>query len=157
MKSDNKNNKKANNIFYFGLNFCIITFILKINFISCQIKDNFIINTLEIGNNDLLDITDNHNLNLIVTTSKNIYTGLPPTLKTTTQANLIKVSSVITINESFLLASCLKDSFLTKIRLSDGISSSLLDYSDITGITPSITVPEKICSLSIYEQTVFIG
>ena len=154
MKSDNK---KANNNFYFCLNFCIITFILKINFMFCQIKDNFIINTLEIGNNDLLDITDNHNLNLIVTTSKNIYTGLPPTLKTTTQANLIKVSSVITINESFLLASCLQDSFLTKIRLSDGISSSLLDYSDITGITPSITVPEKICSLSIYEQTVFIG
>ena len=42
----------------------------------------------------------NHNLKLIVTTSKNIYTGSPPTLKASTEANLISSTSIITINEN---------------------------------------------------------
>ena len=147
-------NKKYN-IFYIHLYCFIISLFLNINLDCCQINDNFAINTLEEGNYDLIDVTDNHNLNLIVSTSKNIYTGLPPTLKTTTTANLISVSSVISVSSTHLLAACLQDSFLTKIRLSDGETTKLLDYSQIT--SPSISVPEKICSLSIYDKTLFIG
>ena len=148
--------KKKYNIFYIHLYCFIISLFLNINLDCCQINDNFAINTLEEGNYDLIDVTDNHNLNLIVSTSKNIYTGLPPTLKTTTTANLISVSSVISASSTHLLVACLQDSFLTKIRLSDGLATKLLDYSDIT--SPTISVPEKICSLSIYDKTyLFIG
>ena len=148
-------NKTISKTFYIKLYYFILSLILNIKIEYCQINDNFATNILEEGGYDLLDVTDNHNLNLIVTTSKNIYTGLPPTLKTTTTANLIKVSSVISVSSTHLLASCLQDSFLTTIRLSDGVSTKLLDYSDIT--TLSISVPEKICSLSIYDKIVFIG
>ena len=151
------NNKKS--IINILINFDLITIInilLIFNLENCEIKDNFARYTLEEENSDILDVTDNHNLNLIVTTSKKIYTGLPPTFKSETSANLIKYSSVITISETFLLAACLQDSLLTKIKLSDGSFQSLLGYSDI-GIYPSLIVPETICSLSIFDNTVFIG
>ena len=100
--------------------FIIMTFFLKIELYYCQIYDNFNRSILEEGNYDLLDVTDNHNLKLIVTTSKNIYTGFPPTLKVSTEANLISSTSIITINENYLLAACLEDSLLSKINLNDG-------------------------------------
>ena len=134
----------------------IIFFFLNFNLENCEIYDNFSTYTLEEESSDLLDVTDNHNLNLIVTTSKKIYTGAPPTLQTETNANLIKYSSVISISETYLLASCLQDSLLTKIRLSDGYSQTILGYSDIS-ISPSLVVPETICSLSILGKTAFIG
>ena len=149
------NRKLIINIF---INFHLIIIYIFLNFRleNCQINDNFASYTLEEESNDILDVTDNHNLNLIVTTSKKIYTGIPPTLKVETNANLIKYSSVISISETYLLVSCLQDSLLTKIKLSDGFSQSLLDYSDIS-ISPSLIVPETICSLSIFDKTVFIG
>ena len=102
--------------------------------------------TLEEGNYDLLDITDYHNLGLIVSSSKAIYTSFPTNKKVDTNANLIKVSSLITINSNYLLAACLQDSFLGKINLSTGNFVSLLSYSDVdedVGI-----IPRTICSLS---------
>ena len=149
------NNKSIINIFI-NYPFIIIYIFLNFNLENCEINDNFATYTLEEENSDILDVTDNHNLNLIVTTSKKIYTGLPPLLRTTTNANLIKYSSIISVSESFLLASCLQDSLLTKIKFSDGSSQSLLDYSDIN-INPFLIVPETICSLSIFDNMVFIG
>ena len=150
------NNKKSIINIFINFHLIIIYILLNLKLENCVINDNFATYTLEEENSDILDVTDNHNLNLIVTTSKKIYTGLPPSLQSETSANLIKYSSVITISETFLLATCLQDSLLTKIKLSDGSSQSLLDYSGID-ITPSLIVPETICSLSIFENTVFIG
>ena len=149
-------NKKFKVYFYFNLNLIMLTIIINNDLGHCQINDNYNTNILEEGNYDLLDVTDYHNMNLIVTTSKNIYTGIPPQIKTTTTANLINVTSIITVNSNFLLAACLQDSLLAKIRLNDGTSTSLLQYSDIS-ITPSLTVPETTCSLSLIDTTVFIG
>ena len=112
-----------NNIICFHL-FAII------NLIFSQINDNFETGVLEEGNYDLLDVTDYHNMNLVVSTSKNIYTGVPPVKKVETNANLIKFSSLITINENYLLAACLQDSFLGKINLSNGNFISLISYEN---------------------------
>ena len=135
--------------------FFLILFFLKIHFTLCQIYDNFVQDTLEEGNYDLLDITDYHNLGLIVSSSKAIYTSFPTTKKVDTNANLTKVSSLITINNNYLLAACLQDSFLGKINLSTGNFVSLLSYSDVdedVGI-----IPRTICSLSNIDNIVFIG
>ena len=134
----------------------IISIYLFFNLENCEINDNFAIYTLEEENSEILDVSDNHNLNLIVTTSKKIYTNIHPTLKAETDANLIKYSSIISISKTFLLAACLQDSLLTKIKLSDGSSQALLGYSNIN-ISPPLIVPKTICSLSIFDNTIFIG
>lgn len=54
-------------------NFLFILILININLILPQINDNFALNTLEEGNYDLLDVTDYHNMKLIVSTSKSIY------------------------------------------------------------------------------------
>ena len=132
----------------------LFLFFIKFKFILCQIYDNYESDILEEGNHDILDVTDYHNINLIVSTSKNIYTGIPPTLKVKTNANLINATSLITINENYLLAACLQDSFLGKISLTGltgGTFTSLLSYTNI-GIYSSLDIPIKICSLSNIES-----
>ena len=134
----------------------VLVFFIEIKFILPQIFDNYESNILEEGNYDILDVTDYHNINLIVSTSKNIYTSIPPTLKISTNAKLINTTSLITINENYLLAACLQDSFLGKISLSSGTFTSLLSYSNI-GTYSSLDKPMKICSLSNIDNTIFIG
>ena len=134
----------------------VLLFFIEIKFILPQIFDNYESNILEEGNYDILDVTDYHNINLIVSTSKNIYTSIPPSLKVTTNANLINSSSLITINENYLLVACLQDSFLGKISLINGTFTSLLSYTNI-GTYSSLDIPIKICSLSNIDNTIFIG
>ena len=134
--------------------FIIIILFLKIEFYYCQIYDNFNRGILEEGNYDILDITDNYNLKLIVTTSKNIYTDFPLTIKKSTDAKLISSSSIITINENYLLAACLQDSLLTKINLNDGSFSTLIKYEEIGTM---LDIPTTTCSLSFIQNYIFIG
>ena len=133
----------------------LLTF-YEIKFISCQIYDNYTSGILEEGNYYILDVTDYHNKNLIVSSSKSIYIGIPPSKKVETNVNLINSSAIITINDNYLLAACLKDSFLGKINLSNGNFISLLLYSDIN-ITPDLDIPITTCSLSNMDNTIFIG
>ena len=143
------------NFSYFLFFYIIIK--LKIKFTLSQINDIYEVHSIsgEEGSK-LVDAVDYHNLKLIVSVLGNIYTGIPPTKKSQSNAKLNKYSSVATINENFLLASCLNDSLLTKININTGEHTSLLLYSDI--LTPNeLTVPEKCCSLSIFENFVFIG
>ena len=140
--------------FFFNNIFLLIFF--RITNILSQIKDDYTSGILEEGDYDLLDVTDYHELNIIVSSSKNIYTGIPPTKKSQTNANLINATSLITINENYLLAACLEDSFLGKINLSTGQFTSLLFYSDIN-ISTSLEAPITTCSLSNIENFIFIG
>ena len=129
---------------------------LYFKFYNCTIKDNFYRNNLE-GTGEILDVTDDFNLNLVVTTSKNIYTGIPPTKKDfTITANFINSTSILTITKDYILAACLKDSLLTQISLIDGTSKSFLNYSSIN-ITPKLTVPTKTCSISTANYMIYIG
>jgi hypothetical protein len=140
--------------FFFNNIFLLIFF--RITNILSQIKDDYTSGILEEGDYDLLDVTDYHELNIIVSSSKNIYTGIPPTKKSQTNAYLINATSLITINENYLLAACLENSFLGKINLNTGQFTSLLSYSDIN-ISPSLEVPITTCSLSNIDSFIFIG
>ena len=106
-------------------NLLLLLFLIKNNLFISQINDNYESGVLEEGNYELLEVTDYNNLNIIVSTSKNIYSGIPPTKKVETNSNLINVTSLITINENYLLAACLQDSFLGKINLLTGNFISL--------------------------------
>ena len=143
-------------LFYYNSYLSILLTIFNFKLEYCQINDDFKNEIFEEGNYSLLDITDYHNIKLIVTTSKNIYTGLPPLKRSTTDAKLINTTSIMTINKNYLLAACLEDSLLTKININTGISSNLVNYADIN-IDPSLKIPITICSLSSIDNTVFIG
>jgi len=132
--------------------FIYMILIIKIKIFYCY--DNFGIEYL--AGSDLIDVTDYHNLSLIVTTAKKIYIGIPPILKTETNANLINASSVITFNDKYILAACLQDSLLSKVNLNNGDSTSLLNY-DTFPTEPNLDVPKTSCSLSIIENRIFIG
>ena len=136
--------------------FIFLIIFYQIQYISCQIYDNYTSGILEEGNYDILDVTDYHNKNLIVSTSKTIYMGIPPSKKVETNADFINASSIITINDNYLLAACLGNSFLGKINLLNGNFISLLSYSDIN-IFPELEIPITTCSLSNIDNTVFIG
>ena len=139
-------------------NFIFVAFIIfnKYHSILCENDENIEIIALESIGSELLDVTDNHNLNLIVTTSKKIYTGIPPTVKTNTEAEIINATSILTVSEYYLLAACLENALLAKISLSDGNTASILGYSDIDS-NLELSIPITSCSLSIIEDTVFIG
>ena len=132
----------------------ILIIFLKFSSQNSQIFDNFSKGILEEGNYTLLDITDYKKLNILVTTSKNIYMGITPINISITNAQLINSSSIITINEKYLLAACLQDSLLTSINIYTGEFSSLLNYSDME---ENLEVPITTCSLSSIDNYVFIG
>ena len=136
--------------------FIIIT-ILKIGIISSETSENYISNNLEgEEGNYLLDVIDYHNLYILLSTSGNIYTGIPPTYKVYTNANINNCSSIATVNENYIFVSCLNDSLLGKININTGAYSPLIQYTDIQ-TTFELTVPKTICSLSIFNNLVFIG
>ena len=140
-------------IIYSKLNLFLLIFFLKYNLQNCQIYDDFTQGTLETGNFNLIDISDYHNQKIFISTSKKIFKGIPPQEISNTAAQLINATSIITINQDYLLAACLGDSLLTKININDGTFSSLLSNS----IIPNYKTPITICSLSSYDNFVYIG
>lgn len=130
-----------------------LLFLVIIQLIICEINDNFVHGILEEGGYSLLDVADYLNLSLIVSTSGNIYNGTPSNRISQTTANFNESTFIAVCNEDYILASCLKDSLLTKIRISTGEYRSLLSYSDYDSITAS----NSSCCISIYEDIVFIA
>ena len=149
-------NKKSLNYKWNYSNLIKIIIILNYQLLYCQINDDFNRDILEGRHYYILDITDTTNLKLLVTTSKIIYAGIPPVLKSETDAHLINTTSLLTINENYLLAACLKDSFLTKININNGISSSLINYENIN-ISPNLEIPKTTCSISTIYNFIFIA
>ena len=78
----NPNKNNFTSLFYINhkILFIIYIFILKLGKYFNQTSEGLSFETLE-TNSQLLDVNDYHNFSLIVTTSKNIYTGIPPTLR----------------------------------------------------------------------------
>jgi len=129
------------------------------SYIFCQINDNFQKGVLESENSYFIDINDYHNLNLLITTAKKIYTSdsLPNPITNFT-AKVENYSMAATYNSDYILVACLNDSLLAKININTGDSSNLLDYTDVSIEDGNTLVPPaQICSLSIFENIVHIA
>ena len=114
-----------------------------------KLSDDFLYGDLS-DSGDIINITDYYNLSILVITSKNIYTGFLPTLKRTITSTITKFSSGVTINENYLLMSCLDGKILTKININIG---------EETDLCPSLSFSnpsQKICSISSYNNKVFL-
>ena len=118
-----------------------------------EINDNFKLdNSLDEGY--ILDIKNYHNLTIMLTTSKNIYKGIPPNPEELPDININNYSSVVTCNNNYILIACLDDYLLSKINLNTLIYTPLLSYSDID---ESLEAPSNICSLSMIDNIVYIA
>ena len=98
----------------------------------------------------MINIADYHNLSILVSTSKNIYAGFPPKLKSKITSIITKFSSGVTINENYLLMSCLDAKILTKININTGEETDLCPSLSFS--SPS----QQICSISSYNNKVFL-
>ena len=147
---------KNNYLLYFIFLFKIINFPFFLFLITIQIKksileyfDSFNFQILS-ESSSLIDITDYHNIYPLITTSKNIYTGIPPELKKTTNLNIMNISAAVTWNEKIILIACTKDNLLSKINIETGEEKDLLQY-DEKGI------PKCICTISTINNIAYIG
>ena len=147
-------NSYQNSSYFKYLYFLFIFIFINVN---SQINDNYELHSLnDKDGNSLIDVVDYHNLKLVVSSSGNIYEGIIPQKISQTSATLIKYSAIASVNENYLLASCLEDSLLTKININTGEFTSLLQYSDIS-TDLELKTPENVCSISIFENLIFIA
>ena len=134
---------KSKIIYVFFFNFLFFNYL-------CQINDNYFSDDLDEADY-FLDVKDYHNLNLIITSSKKIFTGIPPIYKSSTEANINYYSSVATYNDNLIVVACLEDSLLAKININNGYHEILLNYFD------SLVKPKFICSLIINIDKIYIA
>ena len=146
-----KNNKKWRNLHLqiISLPFFIYLIIIQISQVFSEYFETFQAATLK-EKASLIDITDYYNIFPIITSDKKIYTGIPPTLKSTTTSNLINLSSGVTYNETYILMACTKDYLLSKINIDDGFETPLLNYNNFK-------FPNSTCSISYKDNYVYIG
>ena len=123
--------------------------ILNAKLIITGITDDFLSGDLS-DSGDMINITDYHNLSILVSTSKNIYAGFPPKLKSKITSTITNFSSGVTINENYLLMSCLDGKILTKININTGEETDLCPSLSFS--SPS----QQICSISSYNNKVFL-
>ena len=148
--SSKHNHKKS----YFGIFQLINLRFLLLFFI--QIKKEFTqyLESLQKGviteAGSLIDISDYYNLSLIITTDKKIYTGIPPSLNSTTNSKIMDISSAVTYNKKYILMACTEDYLLSKINIETGQESVLIPYGNFN-------IPNCTCSLSTKYQYAFIG
>ena len=142
--------------FYFNLIFKINHLCLFLFLISIQIKGVFLVYFESLQTDmlneeaSLIDISDYHNLSLIITTDKKIYNGIPPTLKSTTNSSIINISSAVTYNNNYILMACTENYLLSKIDIETGEESPLINYENIS-------LPNYTCSISSKDDYVYIS
>ena len=71
-------------------------------------------------NASIIDITDYNNLSLLITTEKNIYTGMTPNKISKTNSKIMELSAAATYNNNFILLACSEDYLLSKINIISG-------------------------------------
>ena len=105
-------------------------------------------------NASIIDITDYHNLSLIITTENKIYTGVPPNIKCNTSSQIINISSAATYNEDNIFIACSKEYLLSNINLETGEEESLLTYEQFYLSIISLNYSCSICTL---DNITYIG
>ena len=132
------------------MNFSFFLLLIIIQ-IKCFLSEYF--DSLQTGNlegDSLIDISDYYNISLVITIDKKIYTGIPPTFKSSTSSKLLPISSAVTYNNNYILMACTEDYLLTKINIETGEETALVNYT-------KFKIPNCTCSISTNDNLVYIG
>ena len=128
--------------------FILFLFIIHSKTSFSKILDNFKLDeNLDTG--DLIYVKDYHNLSIVITSSRKIYSGFPPTLKNSFSGGVTGYSNGITCNKNFVLITCLSEHIIKKINLKTGAISNPLMNSIILDMA-------KSCPIAIIRNSVFI-
>ena len=146
-------NGKWHSILVYNINkFRYFFFILiQIKLLFSQYFESFNSSTLN-SHASFIDITDYDNIFPIITSDKKIYTNIPPIERNVTSSKISKYSAAATYNEDTILIACTEDYLLSKIDIDSGEETPLVSYIDINS-----TIPSSICSISRYDDFVYIG
>ena len=139
----------------FSLHLRIFTFMIIIQFkeiILDYYKDFTYGNLAE--NGGIIDITDYHNIYLLILSDNSIYTGIPPNKIGNTTSTIINITSVATLNQNVALLACTKEYFLSKIDLDTLSEVPLVTYDQMKLQNQPLNYT---CSLSILDNTAYIG
>ena len=144
---ENAKKKYISKIFHFP--FLILFILIQIKKIFLGYFDSLAPETLS-ESASLIDISDYHNLSLIITTDKKIYTGIPPVFKKETSSKINSFSAACTYNNKYILISCTEDYLLSKINIETGEETGLINYEHFNS-------PNCTCSISSKDNYVYIG
>ena len=154
-----KNVQILNNRFLISINYLILSyflFIIQFKEILSDLNGNFqSLNYANISENAaIIDITDYHNLYLLITTEKNIYTGIPPNKISSTTSKIINITAAATYDSNYVLLACTEDYLLSKVNIQTGNEEPLLDYERFNF---SIVNLNYTCCICIYENFAYVG
>ena len=109
--------------------------------------DNF--QSKDLDNGIFINVKDRHNLSLIISTSKKIYTGLIPNLKSIANESIYEINNAVTFNENYTIISCLRSSLIAKMNINSGNITPIdsFTFEDLAS---------KSCPISIINNTVYI-
>ena len=102
----------------------------------------------------IIDVTDYHNLYLLITTEKTIYTGMTPIKRSETHSKILNISAAATYNNNYFLLACSEDYLLSKIEISSGQEIPLLNYDQFN---LTIEYLNYSCSICLSNNFVYIG
>ena len=128
--------------------FFLLLILIQIKCFLSEYFDSFQTGNLE--GDSLIDMSDYYNISLVITTDKKIYTGIPPTFKSSTSSKIISISSAVTYNNNYILMACTEDYLLTKISIETGEETPLVNYT-------KFTKPNCTCSISTNDNLAYIG
>ena len=148
-KKSNNSKKKCIILKTIHFPFFILLILIQIKQIFLGYFDSL---TTEMLNEDasLIDISDYHNLFIIMTTDKKIYTGIPPIFKIETSSKINSFSAAATYNNEYILMACTEDYLLSKINIETGEETPLINYEKFNS-------PNCTCSISLKNNFVYIG
>ena len=118
--------------------------ILKYKFVFLKVFEGSELGKLY-DNGQLIKIKDYLNLSISISTSKNIYLGFPPSIKSTCDKDLIAESYGVTINKNFVLFACLRNFPTGKLNINTG---ELKKFSMMAG---TFTY-KKNCATTAYKN-----
>ena len=93
---------------YFCTKSLFFLFIFQIKYVFSGYFDSFQSKNIS-RNAHFIDITDYHNLYLLITTQKKIYSGISPSLKSTTTSKVMDISAVATYDINYIILACSED------------------------------------------------
>ena len=102
--------------------------------------------------NSLIEIKDYFNLSIFMTSSKEIYMGIPPQKISNilSSENFNNLTSGVTYNENYILMVCTDNYLVSKIEIGTGNLTPLINYDNIT-------IPNYTCGCSSDDDYLYIS
>ena len=148
-----KNNFFNNLISLTNKKIFIFFFFIKFKLILSNYFESFKLGNIS-NNASIVDVTDYNDLYPLITTDKQIFTGMTPIKRSETNSSLINISAALTYNNNFILLACSKNYLLSKIDINTGEEISLLSYNifDL-----SIDNLNYSCSICYSNNIAYVG